>query len=141
MGSAREAALITLTACERQGAWSDGYLKKALREQELDKRDAALASRLCYGVLQNRLLLDWQLARFCNKRLEALDAPVLCGLRAAVYQILFLDKIPPSAAVNEAVELTKKYGGDDDPAYVNGVLGGYARSLAAAPKGEETDLG
>ena len=99
MGSAREAALITLTACERQGAWSDGYLKKALREQELDKRDAALASRLCYGVLQNRLLLDWQLARFCNKRLEALDAPVLCGLRAAVYQILFLDKSPPSAAV------------------------------------------
>ena len=62
MGSAREAALITLTACERQGAWSDGYLKKTLREQELDKRDAALASRLCYGVLQNRLLLDWQLS-------------------------------------------------------------------------------
>ena len=141
MGSAREAALITLTACERQGAWSDGYLKKALREQELDKRDAALASRLCYGVLQNRLLLDWQLARFCNKRLEALDAPVLCGLRAAVYQILFLDKIPPSAAVNEAVELTKKYGGDDDPAYVNGVLGGYARSREAAGQGGEEQLG
>ena len=123
MGSAREAALITLTACERQGAWSDGYLKKALREQELDKRDAALASRLCYGVLQNRLLLDWQLARFCNKRLEALDAPVLCGLRAAVYQILFLDKIPPSAAVNEAVELTKKYCRNPRAAgMVNGIL-------------------
>ena len=121
MGSAREAALITLTACERQGAWSDGYLKKALREQELDKRDAALASRLCYGLLQNRL--DWQLARFCNKRLEALDAPVLCGLRAAVYQILFLDKIPPSAAVNEAVELTKKYCRNPRAAgMVNGIL-------------------
>lgn len=123
MGSAREAALITLTACERQGAWSDGYLKKTLREQELDKRDAALASRLCYGVLQNRLLLDWHLARFCNKKLEALDAPVLCGLRAAVYQILFLDKIPPSAAVNEAVELTKKYCRNPRAAgMVNGIL-------------------
>lgn len=123
MGSAREAALITLTACERQGAWSDGYLKKALREQELDKRDAALASRLCYGVLQNKLLLDWQLARFCNRKLEALDAAVLCGLRSAVYQILFLDKIPPSAAVNEAVELTKKYCRNPRAAgMVNGIL-------------------
>lgn len=123
MGSAREAALITLTACERQGAWSDGYLKKTLREQELDKRDAALASRLCYGVLQNRLLLDWQLARFCNRKLEALEAPVLCGLRAAVYQLLFLDKIPPSAAVNEAVELTKKYCRNPRAAgMVNGIL-------------------
>lgn len=123
MGSAREAALITLTACERQGAWSDGYLKKTLREQELDKRDAALASRLCYGVLQNRLLLDWQLARFCSRKLEALEAPVLCGLRTAVYQFLFLDKIPPSAAVNEAVELTKKYCRNPRAAgMVNGIL-------------------
>lgn len=123
MGSAREAALITLTACERQGAWSDGYLKKTLREQELDKRDAALASRLCYGVLQNRLLLDWHLARFCSRKLEALEAPVLCGLRAAVYQFLFLDKIPPSAAVNEAVELTKKYCRNPRAAgMVNGIL-------------------
>lgn len=123
MGSAREAALITLTACERQGAWSDGYLKKTLREQELDKRDAALASRLCYGVLQNRLLLDWHLARFCSRKLEALEIPVLCGLRAAVYQFLFLDKIPPSAAVNEAVELTKKYCRNPRAAgMVNGIL-------------------
>ncbi len=123
MGSAREAALITLTACERQGAWSDGYLKKTLREQELDKRDAALASRLCYGVLQNRLLLDWQLARFCSRKLETLDAAVLCGLRSAVYQFLFLDKIPPSAAVNEAVELTKKYCRNPRAAgMVNGIL-------------------
>lgn len=123
MGSAREAALITLTACERQGAWSDGYLKKTLREQELDKRDAALASRLCYGVLQNRLLLDWHLARFCSRKLEALEASVLCGLRAAVYQFLFMDKIPPSAAVNEAVELTKKYCRNPRAAgMVNGIL-------------------
>lgn len=123
MGSAREAALITLTACERQGAWSDGCLKKTLREQELDKRDAALASRLCYGVLQNRMLLDWQLARFCSRKLEALEAPVLCGLRSAVYQFLFLDKIPPSAAVNEAVELTKKYCRNPRAAgMVNGIL-------------------
>ena len=123
MGSAREAAMLTLAACERQGAWSDGYLKKILREQGLDKRDAALAARLCYGVLQNRLLLDWHLARFCKSKLTSLDIKMLCNLRAAAYQFLFLDKIPPSAAVNEAVELTKKYCRNPRAAgMVNGIL-------------------
>ena len=109
MSTAREAALRTLAACEKQGAWSDGYLKRTLRESGLDSRDAALATRLCFGVLQNRLLLDWYLAQFCSTKLEKLDLNVLCILRTAAYQLLFLDKIPPSAAVNEAVSLTKKY--------------------------------
>ena len=123
MGSAREAAMLTLAACERQGAWSDGYLKRILREQGLDWRDSALASRLCYGVQQNKLLLDWHLARFCKSRLTALDIKVLCSLRTAAYQILFLDKIPPSAAVNEAVELTKKHCRNPKAAgMVNGIL-------------------
>lgn len=123
MGSAREAAMLTLTACERQGAWSDGYLKRTLREQGLDRRDAALATRLCYGVLQNKLLLDWHLARFCKSRLTSLDVRVLCNLRIAVYQLLLMDKIPPSAAVNEAVELTKKHCRNPRAAgMVNGIL-------------------
>lgn len=123
MGSARESAMFTLAACERQGAWSDGYLKKILREQKLDRRDAALATRLCYGVLQNKLLLDWHLARFCKSRLAALDIKVLCILRVALYQLLFLEKIPPSAAVNEAVALTKKHCRNPRAAgMVNGIL-------------------
>lgn len=59
MKQAREVALDALTACERQGAWSDGYLKKAIGGAKLDGRDAALATRLCFGVLQNRMLLDF----------------------------------------------------------------------------------
>lgn len=123
MGSAREAAMLTLAACERQGAWSDGYLKKILREQKLDRREAALAARLSYGVLQNKLLLDWHLAAFCKSPLHKLDIEVLCNLRVAVYQLLFLDKIPCSAAVNEAVALTKKYCRNPRAAgMVNGIL-------------------
>lgn len=139
MGSAREAAMLTLAACERQGAWSDGYLKKTLREQGLDRRDAALASRLCYGVLQNKLLLDWHLARFCKGRLAALDVKVLCNLRVAAYQLLFLDKIPPSAAVNEAVELTKKHCRNPRAAgMVNGILRSMLRQKEL-PEPEESD--
>lgn len=123
MGSAREAAMLTLAACERQGAWSDGHLKIILREQRLDRRDAALCARLCYGVLQNRILLDWHLSHFCKSRLDALELKVRCNLRIAAYQILFLDKIPASAAVNEAVELTKKHCRNPRAAgMVNGIL-------------------
>ena len=139
MGSAREAAMLTLAACERQGAWSDGYLKRILREQELDKRDAALATRICYGVLQNKLLLDWHLARFCKSKLTSLDIKVLCNLRAAAYQILFLDKIPPSAAVNEAVELTKKHCRNPRAAgMVNGILRAMLRE-GEHPEPDEHD--
>ena len=129
MSTAREAAVRTLAACEKQGAWSDGYLKRILRESGLDSRDAALATRLCFGVLQNRLLLDWHLAQFCTTKLEKLDLNVLCILRTAAYQLLFLDKIPPSAAVNEAVSLTKKYCRNPRAAgMVNAVLRAMLRS-------------
>ena len=123
MATAREVAMLTLTACEKQGAWSDGHLKQMLRDQHLDSRDAALATRLCFGVLQNRMLLDWHLASFCNTPLNKLDLKVLCALRVAAYQLLFLDKIPASAAVNEAVNLTKKHCRNPRAAgMVNGIL-------------------
>lgn len=141
MGSARESAMLTLAACERQGAWSDGYLKKTLREQQLDRRDAALATRLCYGVLQNKLLLDWHLARFCKGSLAALDIKVLCNLRVAAYQLLFLEKIPPSAAVNEAVDLTKKHCRNPKAAgMVNGILRSMLRQ-GEFPEPKDSDKG
>ncbi len=95
MGSARETAVLTLAACEKQGAWSDGYLKRAIREQGLDRRDGALATRLCYGVLQNKLLLDWRLAQVCSMRLEKLDVKVLCGLLWRPISFCFWTRFPP----------------------------------------------
>ena len=126
MGSARETAVLTLAACEKQGAWSDGHLKRAIREQGLDRRDGALCARLCYGVLQNKLLLDWRLAQVCSMRLEKLEVKVLCGLRVAAYQLLFLDRIPPSAAVNEAVKLAKRHSRNPR---ASGLVNGVLRSL------------
>ena len=76
-GSAREVALLALSACEKQGAWSDGHLKKKIREAGLDRRDAALATRLCFGVLQNKLLLDFYLAQLSRLPLTRLEERVL----------------------------------------------------------------
>lgn len=138
MGSARETAVLTLAACEKQGAWSDGHLKHAIRAQGLDRRDAALCTRLCYGVLQNRLLLDWRLGRLCSMKLDKLDIRILCDLRVAAYQLLFLDKIPPSAAVNEAVELAKRHSRNPRAAgLVNGVLRSLLREEAPEVRGKD----
>lgn len=92
----------------------------------MDRRDGALAARLCYGVLQNKLLLDWRLAQVCSMRLEKLEVKVLCGLRVAAYQLLFLDRIPPSAAVNEAVKLAKRHSRNPR---ASGLVNGVLRSL------------
>ena len=78
---ARAVALQALIACHRQGAWSDSMLQSLLPRAGLDRRDAALASRLCYSVLQNELLLDWQLARFT--KLDRLQPVILEILRLA----------------------------------------------------------
>lgn len=137
MGSARETAVLTLAACEKQGAWSDGHLKHTIRERGLDRRDAALATRLCYGVLQNKLLLDWRLGRVCSMKLDKLDIRILCDLRVAAYQLLFLDKIPASAAVNEAVELAKRQSRNPRAAgLVNGVLRALLREEPRKSKAE-----
>lgn len=114
----RDAALRALLACRKSGAWSDGALKELLRGME--RREAALASRLCYGVLQNRMLLDWQLAQFT--KLKKLQPAVHEILRLALYQLTLADKIPASAAVNEAVEQTKRFANPQAARLVNAVL-------------------
>ena len=60
---ARTTALATLIACRKQGAWADGALKEQLHRSQLSRRDAALATRLVYGVIQNKMRLDFQIGR------------------------------------------------------------------------------
>lgn len=115
--TARDAALKALVACRKSGAWSDGALKELLCG--MDRRDAALASRLCYGVLQNRMLLDFWIGSFAKGKLQPIVQDIL---RLAVYQLRFLDKIPASAAVNEAVSQTKKLANVPASRLVNAVL-------------------
>ncbi len=123
--TAREAALRALTACRRNGAWSDGVLKELLSGME--RREAALASRLTYGVLQNRMLLDYWLSHFVKGKTQPVVQDIL---RLALYQIKMTDKIPPSAAVNEAVEQTKRSANVQAARLVNGVLRSILRAEA-----------
>ncbi len=106
MMTARELAYRALVQVERKGSFSNLALKEELKHTAFSQRDRALATALFYGVLQNRLSLDVQLKRFCD--LQKTPDAVLRLLRLGAFQILFMDKIPSSAAVNETVSMAKK---------------------------------
>ena len=128
--SARESALNVLKNCRAEGGWVNSSLKEQLARDRLDRRDAALATRLACGVLQNRRLLDHYLQQLLTGRLKDLRPVLRDILHLGLYQILFLDKIPDSAAVNEAVDLAKRYCKKQKNAapLVNGVLRNAVRS-------------
>lgn len=129
---AREVALLALHATEKQGGWSDAVLKKLV--SSLDTRDSALATRLCFGVLQNRGLIDFYLGEFSNMPLKKMEHMVLQNLRLGVYQILYMDKIPHNASVDSAVNLTKKHCKNQKAAgMVNGILRNFIRQLDSLP--------
>jgi len=136
---ARETALNGLIACRKEGAWSNGVLKEYILRDRLDSRDAALATRLCYGVLQNRLKLDFYLQQLLTGKVRDLHPAVRDILHLGLYQIYEMDKIPASAAVNESVALAKKYCKKqrNAPGLVNAVLRNAVRSKDSLkqPKG------
>ncbi len=126
---ARETALNALIACRKEGAWPNGVLKEYVRRDRLDSRDAALATRLCYGVLQNRSKLDFYLKQLLRGKLKDLHPVVRDILHLGLYQIYETERIPDSAAVNESVALTKKYCKNTKAApLVNGVLRSAVRT-------------
>ena len=139
---ARETALNVLIACRKEGAWSNGVLKEELVRDRLDRREAALATRLCYGVLQNRLKLDFYLQQLLSGRVKDLHPAVRDILHLGLYQLYELDKIPQSAAVNESVVLAKKYCPKlrYAPGLVNGVLRSAARTFGTLQAPESLSI-
>jgi len=127
---ARKTALDALIACRKQAAWANGVLKEYILRDKLDPREAGLATRLCYGVLQNRQWLDHHLKQLLSGKLKDLHPAVRDILHLGLYQIYFMDKIPDSAAVNESVTLTRKYCKlqRSAPGLVNGVLRNAVRT-------------
>ena len=122
MSNARETALRVLVSCRTNGAWADAALKAQLQRDGVSGADAALCSRIVYGVMQNQLLLDHYLGAFCTQRLDHLQPPLADILRVGAYQILYLDKVPDHAAVSESVNLAKRFKRAQASGLVNAVL-------------------
>lgn len=121
--SARQTALQVVYNINEEGAFSNVALEKELSKNNLkDRRDVALVTEIVNGTIKNMMYLDHVIQQFSKEKLPKLSPWVRNILRISVYQLLFLDKIPESAAVNEGVNLTKKYSHQGSVKFVNAVL-------------------
>ncbi|WP_375547034.1 16S rRNA (cytosine(967)-C(5))-methyltransferase RsmB [Paenibacillus sp.] len=111
-----------LTRVEENKAYSNLQLNSALQRASLSSQDAALATELVYGTVSRLNTLDYFLERFVAKGIKKLQPWVRNLLRLSLYQMMYLDRIPPHAVVNEAVNLAKRRGHQGISGMVNGVL-------------------
>ncbi len=126
----RETALRVLMDVESKKAYANLALNAALEETETGKPDRALTTELVYGTLRTLNTLDWALGARLRRPLSSLPVPVRNILRLGAYQLLFMQRIPESAAVNESVKLARRYGHAGTVKFVNGVLRNLARDGA-----------
>jgi 16S rRNA (cytosine967-C5)-methyltransferase len=126
---ARQVALLSLTEWESGDQKIDVVLERELASAELDERDTALAQNLTYGVLRWKGRLDWVLNQYVRGGIASLPIAIRSALRLGLYQIDYLDRIPPRAAVSESVNLAKRYGHRGTAGLVNAVLRNILTSL------------
>ena len=136
MDNPRKVAVKTLLKIERDNAYSNISLASAFKEAELSAADKSLASALVYGVLDRKLTLDYVLAKFMKSPIKKTAPFTLQVLRTALYQIMYMDKIPESAAVDEAVKLIKKSRESRNSGFVNAVLRKILREKFELPTGD-----
>ena len=137
---ARAVALDALLSVERTQTFADDALDHYISRSALASRDRALAFELVYGILRHQSTLDWRLDHVATKSMAKLPSRVRMTLRLGAYQLLHLDKIPPSAAVNESVALMKTGGVSAHwPGFVNAVLRALTRTPAPPWPDREAD--
>lgn len=138
--SARDAAVAALIRWEQDKTYSGTMLDAMLRESTLSDVDAAFMTRLVYGVIERLLTIDWVLSKNSRQPLKKCHPSVRAVLRVGAYQLLFMEKIPPSAAVNEAVDQAKRMRQAHAAGFVNGVLRAVEREGVRLLQSLSTDL-
>ena len=120
----REVALKVLYNIEVNKAYSNITLDEEINKniKILDNRDIGFISELTYGVITWKLTIDEIIKKYSNLRLKKISPWILNALRMGIYQIVFLNKVPKSAAVNESVNLAKRYGHKGSSNFVNAIL-------------------
>lgn len=142
MNPAREEALRSLVRCEKEGRYSNIELSGTLSRTEMSPADRGLYTRLVYGVIEKKLTLDYLIGCWSDRPVASLDLTVKNLLRMGVAQILYFDRVPDHAAVDESVELAKKVC-KSASGFVNAVLRRAVREKGSAgtllPAGEGAD--
>lgn len=127
--TARGTAVKLLSRYESSDSYIDKLLDAELRRTELGPADKALVTELVNGTVRWQGRLDWILTGFYHGEFAKCLALTKNAMRIALYQMLFLSKIPPPAAINESVEMVKRLKGDRHAGIVNGVLRNVLRNI------------
>ena len=124
MDKARKLALNILYKVEKENAYTNILLNDVINKnkKELNNKDIGLISEIVYGVTTWRLTIDEIIKKYSKIKIKKISPWILNILRLSIYQIVFLDKIPKSAAVNEGVNLAKKYGNKGSVGFTNAIL-------------------
>ena len=133
----REAAFLSLIRCENGGKYSNLEVDSAIKKHGFTGADRAFFTALVYGVIEKQITLDYLLGRLASKPWEKIEPKIRTLLRLGAYQILFLDRIPDSAACNESVELAKLHTHKGTSGFVNGILRNLARRKNDLPYPEK----
>lgn len=118
-------------------SYSNLQLGSGLDRADLTPQGRKLCTVIFYGVLQRKLTLDHILARYCSRPLDKMDSIIVTILRCGLYQIMFMDSVPDSAAVNESTNLAKKAGKTSAAGMVNAVLRRFIREGKKIPETAE----
>ncbi len=122
----RQKAFEILLKIHISDAYSNLVLDTYLQKDNLDSRDRAFVSALVYGVCERQLTLDYNLSHYLKQPIKKLKPEVLVALRMGAYQLLFMDKIPHSAAINESVNLVKA----NKSAFASGLVNAVLRNIS-----------
>lgn len=125
--TAREIALRALYDIDVNETYINAALKTALSDKELSSNDRGFVTELIYGIVANKTALDFIISKYSKVKIKKMTPWVLNILRMGVFQIYYMDKIPHSAACNEAVKLANKYSHRAGSGFVNGVLRAVSR--------------
>lgn len=125
--TARHLALEALWRIENKGEFAKRALEEAFHDP-LNPADKSLVMEIVYGVQRHRGRIDWIIERQAERNIETIDPWIRNILRMGVYQILFLDRVPPWAAVDESVGLAKIHGHSGIAGFVNAVLRNIIRN-------------
>jgi len=124
----RETALKILYDIDQKRAYSNIAVNKYLEGSELRDVDRAFVTDLVYGTVKWKLTIDWIIGQFSSVKIRKISPWILNILRMGIYQLLYMDRVPESAACNESVNLSKRYGHRASSGYVNAVLRNVARN-------------
>ena len=136
----RRIALSVLNGLDVSNAFPERLLHRAFeRERQLIRKDRALTTELVYGVLRWRSRLDWVISQLSKTPVHKIDPSILNIIRLGIYQILFHSRIPPSAAVNDSVEMAKARAPLWVVRFVNGVMRSAAQRAREVPLPDYSD--